>query len=398
MSYTISNKMKDMKGSAIREIFKNAGDPSFISLAGGNPAPETFPNKELAEIAADLLTNNPVAALQYGVTEGIPELRSAVRARLGKKHHIGTANDDLIIVSGGQQGVELMTKVLINEGDTVIVEEPSFIGALNAFRSYGAHLAGVPVWNHGMDITELEATIKRNKNVRFIYTIPNSQNPAGITMSVGKRRAIFEIAKKYGLLIIEDDPYGEISFEDEYVPPIKSFDTDGDTVIYCGSFSKILAPGLRIGFCMGPSELIAKAVIAKQVADVHTPCLTQLLALEYMRRYDMDANIAKSRELYAHKCNYMLDCIKKYFPKSVTHTTPSGGLFIWCDIGKGYDAKDLAAMCAERKVVFVPGSTFMVDMDAPCSGFRLNYSTMSDEKIEAGIKVIGECLYELLGK
>ena len=395
MEYIISNKMKDMKGSAIREIFKHAADPRTISLAGGNPSPETFPSKELAEIANRLLTEEPVMSLQYGVTEGYPKLREAVRDRLLRKEGIGCENDDLIIVSGGQQGIDLTAKVLLNEGDTVIVEEPSFIGALNAFRSYGAHLCGVPMEEDGISIEALEKAISENENVRILYTIPNFQNPSGITMSEKKRRAVYDIAKKNNIIIIEDNPYGELSFDGVHIPPVKAFD-DGSRVVYCGSFSKILSPGLRLGFCMGPKEIIAKDIIAKQANDVHTPMLTQLMAYEYMTKYDIDKNIARSAKLYAEKCKHMIGCIEKYFPSEVTHTNPHGGLFIWCDMGKGYDASQAVKKCAENKVVFVPGTTFMCDMSKPSSAFRLNYSTVSEEKAEEGIKLIGETLKEIM--
>lgn len=395
MNYEFSNRMKDMKGSAIREIFKAAADPQTISLAGGNPAPETFPADELSKIACEILEKEGTLALQYGLTEGYPKLREALRARLQEKEEIGAENDELIVVSGGQQGIDLTVKCLLNEGDGIIVEEPSFIGALNAFRSYGAKLIGVPMQPDGIDLDALRAALAGGERIKAIYTIPNHQNPSGITMSAEKRRALYEIAKENHIVIIEDNPYGEITFQGKPPRPIKSLD-DGSTVVYCGSFSKVLSPGLRIGFCIGPKEIIAKNIIAKQVADVHTPMLTQMLAYEYMRRCDMQGNIEKAAALYRHKCETMLSCIEKYFPAEITHTTPNGGLFIWCDMGEGYDAAEVALRCAKQKVVFVPGSTFMVDMDKPCSAFRLNYSTMSDEKIEEGIRILGGALKEIM--
>lgn len=377
-----------MRGSAIREIFKYAADPNVISLAGGNPAPELFPNEELSAIAKELLEKQPVLSLQYGITEGYGQLRDAVKARMKSVESIGNDGDELIIVSGGQQGIELTTKCLVNEGDTVIVEEPSFIGATNAFRSYGAHLAGVPVENDGMDLDALEKVIAENKNVRFIYTIPTFQNPMGVTMSVDKRRRLYEIAKKNQIFILEDNPYGELTFDGKKTPTVKSMDTE-NIVIYSGSFSKILAPGLRLGFLCAPKELIAKIVVAKQVSDVHTAMLPQLLATEFMKRYDLDALIAKMRLTYAHKCGTMLSAMDEYFPKGVTYTRPGGGLFIWCDLGHGVDTLTLSKKAIERQVVYVPGNTFMVDMSLPCSALRLNYSTMSDEKIVEGIKRLG---------
>ena len=388
MEYEFSNRMKGLKGSAIREIFKVAGDPSYISLAGGNPAPELFPAQELAEIAADVRAHEPVTALQYGVTEGYGPLRDAVRARL-QRDGIGSPDDEVLIVSGGQQGIDLTAKNLVNEGDVVFVEEPSFIGALNAFRSFGAKLVGVAMDDAGMQPDALERAIAANPGGKVIYTIPTFQNPMGVTMPAARRRAVYEIARRHHLIIIEDNPYGELTFDGEKTAPIKTLDTDG-RVVYCGSFSKILAPGLRLGFVCANRTLVQKLVVAKQVEDVHTPMLTQLLAAEYMKRYDLDALIVRMRALYRQKCGTMLRAMDEFFPADAHWTRPNGGLFIWCDLGHGIDTAKLAPTCLARKVVFVPGSTFMTDMDAPCSGLRLNYSTMTDERITEGIRILGE--------
>lgn len=397
MEFVISDRMSKIKGSAIREIFKALADPEVISLAGGNPAPELFPNEEMAKIAEDVLKNQPVLALQYGITEGYQPLRQLVSKLLAERENICEDFNDTIIVSGGQQGIELATKCLINEGDVVIVEEPSFIGALNAFRSYGAKLVGVPVMEDGMDIDALKKAIAENDNVKMIYTIPTFQNPSGITMSVEKRKAVYEIAKDNNIVIIEDNPYGELVFEGEKSPTIKSMDKEG-IVIYCGSYSKILAPGIRVGFVSAHKDIIAKMVIAKQVSDVHTPVLTQVLAYEYINKFGLDNHIAEIRKLYKHKCKTMLDAIDKYFPAGVTHTVPNGGLFIWCDLNGDYDMNVIAKECTARKVACVPGSTFMTDLDKSCSAFRLNYSTVTDEKIVEGVKILGEVLTEVLGK
>lgn len=397
MEFKISDRMSKIKGSAIREIFKALADPEVISLAGGNPAPELFPNEEMAKIAEDVLTNNPVLALQYGITEGYLPLRELVKELLAERENIREDFNDTIIVSGGQQGIELATKCLVNEGDVVIVEEPSFIGALNAFRSYGAKLVGVPVQEDGMDIEALKKVVAENDNVKMLYTIPTFQNPSGITMSLEKRKAVYEIAKENNIVIIEDNPYGELVFEGEKTPTIKSLDKEG-IVIYSGSFSKIIAPGLRIGFVSAHKDIVAKMVVAKQVSDVHTPVLTQVLAYEYIKQNGLDKHISEIRELYKNKCKTMLDAIDKYFPAGVTHTVPNGGLFVWCDLNGDYDMNEIAKICTARKVACVPGSTFMTDLDKPCSAFRLNYSTVTDEKIVQGIKILGEVLSEVVGK
>ncbi len=394
MEFQFSNRISSLKGSAIREIFKYAADPEVISLAGGNPAAELFPNAELAEIAEELLKTQPVLSLQYGITEGYSPLREAVKTRLAATENINHPNDDIIIVSGAQQSIELTAKVLLNEGDTVIVEEPSFIGATNALRSYGAKLVGVPMDEDGINIEALERVVKQNK-AKLIYTIPSFQNPTGVTMSLDKRRKLYEIARDNNILILEDNPYGDLSFDGSKIPTIKSFDSEG-IVIYNGSFSKILAPGLRVGFLCADKRITQKIVVAKQVADVHTSMLPQLLAYEFMCRHDLDALIEKMRENYAHKCRTMLNAIDKFFPKTVTHTKPNGGLFIWCDLNGEVDTLELSKKAIEKKVVYVPGNTFMVDMTRPCSTLRLNYSTMSDELIYEGIKRLGEVFKESL--
>lgn len=391
MEYNFSKRVGNLKGSAIREILKASGNPEVISLAGGNPAAELFPNKELAKIAEELLSENPVLSLQYGITEGYMPLRQQIKDRLFEKESIDKDNNDVIITSGGQQGIDLTAKIFVNEGDTVIVEEPSFVGALNCFRSYRANLVGVPVNDDGMDLEKFETAIKTNKNVKLVYTIPTFQNPSGVTMSDKKRREFYAIAKKYGVMILEDNPYGELSFNGEHHNTIKSIDTDG-LVIYCGSFSKILSPGIRVGFMCSSPEVIAKATVVKQSTDVHTPMITQLLASEYMKRYDIDELIEKMCGVYKEKCHTMLNAIDKYFPSFAKRTNPTGGLFVWVTLPEEFDTLKMSKAAAEKKVVYVPGNTFMVDTEKQNSSMRLNYSTMSSEKIDKGVKILGEFL------
>ena len=277
----------------------------------------------------------------------------------------------------------------------VLTEEPSFIGALNNFRSYGAKLVGVPLVEDGVDVAALEKAMDANPNAKLFYTIPSFHNPTGITASVDKRKAVYAACVKHGVVLLEDDPYKELPFDGVKLPSYKSMDTEG-IVICCNSFSKILSPGLRVGWVMAHRDIIAKMVDFKQIADVHTPMLNQLMALTYLQRYDIDAAISKMQTLYGRKCKVMLDAIEQYLPSTVTHTTPKGGLFVWCDLNDGHDTREVAQYCAARQVVFVPGSTFMTDMDAPCSAFRLNYSTMADSRIVEGVKLLGGALKEFL--
>ncbi|MDE5991993.1 MAG: PLP-dependent aminotransferase family protein, partial [Oscillospiraceae bacterium] len=259
MDYSFSNKVTGLKASAIREILKFTAFPDVISFAAGNPAPEAFPADAVKEITERILTENPVAALQYSITEGYTPLRDTLKKRLASQNSYNGDIDDLIITSGGQQGNELSCKVFLNEGDTLICESPSFIGSLNSFKSYNVNLVGVEMDDEGIDLEKLEAAIKSNPNVKVIYLIPNFQNPTGKCMSFARRKEVYELAKKYDVMILEDNPYGEIRFEGENIPSIKSLDTDG-RVIYVGSFSKVLAPGIRVGFVSAPKEVIQKIV------------------------------------------------------------------------------------------------------------------------------------------
>jgi len=391
-----SDKVKHLEASAIREIFKLLAKPGIISFAGGAPDPNLFPKKEFAEIAKEILENQGNVALQYGVTEGYAPLRDWTKARLVSQGIITDA-DDVIIVSGGQQGIDLATKSLINPGDGIICEEPSFIGGLNCFRSFNAELYGVPVLSDGIDTEKLEETLKAHPNVKLLYTISTFQNPSGITISLEKRKKILELAEKYDFLIYEDNPYGELRFSGEEVPTFKSMDKDG-RVIYFGSFSKVLAPGMRLGFTSAPAPLLERMIICKQTEDVHTNVLSQMIAYEFVTRYSIDEHIAKLRAAYGKKCKLMMDCMDKYFPESVKHTCPEGGLFLFCTMPEGFDSKELMKRALDKNVAFVPGTSCMIDDKATYSTFRMNYSTASEEDIEKGIKALGEVLYEFMGE
>ncbi len=402
MTYQFSNKIASLKPSAIREILKAPKDADTITLAAGNPAPETFPVADLARFAADIFANDSTTALQYGATDGYEPLRRAVAERqktvwgIGKSVTEGDAfNDTTIIVSGGNQGIELAAKVFCNEGDTVICENPTFIGGLNAFRSCGYNTVGVPIDDDGMNVEALEETIKNTPNAKLLYIIPTFQNPAGITTSLEKRKAIYEVCKKYGLMILEDNPYGELRFAGEEIPTIKSFDTEG-LVIYCSSFSKILSAGMRVGFVVAPEEVAAKMVVAKQSEDVHTNQFFQMLCYKFMTECDLDAHIAMIREVYGRKCRLMLDCLEAELPSSVKFTRPEGGLFIWVTLPDGVDATAFLKACMAQKLMIVPGATFNCDVTEGSMSFRLNYSTPSDEQIKEGVARLGKVAREFV--
>ena len=394
MEYRFSDKIASLKPSAIREVLKATSVPGMIPFAAGNPAPDAFPVAEVQEIAADILKNRPIDALQYGVTEGYPELISLIKTRMKSKYGIGRDFDSIIITSGAQQVMDLSTKVLCNEGDVVICESLSFIGSLNCFRSYNAKLVGVPVDADGMNIEALEKALDENPNAKMIYTIPNFQNPAGVTMSLEKRRKLYELAKAHNVMILEDNPYGDLRVAGEDVPNIKSFDEAG-IVIYSGSFSKILAPGIRIGFTVAPAPVVAKMTVGKQAVDVHTTQLMQMIVAEWMKRYDVDEHIEK---IYRRKLNLMCDMIDSELGDAVSYVRPEGGLFIWCELPEDVDALEFVKKSAENMVALVPGTAFLTDVNGKSNAVRFNFSTPADDKIVEGMKILGRVLKEMRGE
>lgn len=395
MQYQFSDRISALKPSLIREILKNSSDPNVIAFSAGNPSPDAFPTAEIQSISAEILSTNPVGALQYSVTEGYPALREACKALVTERYQINMENQELLITSGAQQGVDLICKVLLNEGDTVICENPSFIGSLNCFRSYHCNLVGVPMQPDGIDLAQLEQTIKEKPHAKLLYLIPNFQNPTGYTTSREKRVEILRIAKQYNLFILEDNPYGDLRYSGEAIESLKSMDTEG-RVLYVGSFSKILSPGMRIGFTVAPSEIIAKMTVGKQCADVHSNILSQMICAEWMRRYDINAHIEKIRALYSKKLALILDAMKSEFHPDVTYNQPEGGLFLWCTLPDGANMLDFCAEGARRMVTVVPGSAFYVDDSAPCQSFRVNFSNPREADIAAGIERLGQLTKEFI--
>ncbi len=391
MDFSFANRVQGLKPSAIREIFKYAADPQVVSLSAGNPAPEAFPVKEVGEISTKILSETPIAALQYSVTEGYPALRTLLKDYMKDKYDIGRDGDDLLITSGAQQAMEMATKVLCNEEDVIICEEPSFVGSLNSFRSLGAKLVGVKMEPDGMNLEALEQALIANPGAKFIYTIPNFQNPTGFTTSMDKRRGVYALAKKYGVLIIEDNPYGDLRFAGEFLPAIKTLDEDG-IVMYVGSFSKVLAPGLRVGYAIAPAALLQKMVVVKQGEDVHTNIWSQIVCEQFMTGYDYEAHLDMLRDLYGKKARYTMDLMDKYLvPAGITYHPIEGGLFLWCDLPESVDMPDFCRRAVqEYKVAVVPGNAFLTDESADCHSFRINYSTPSDEALEKGLRRLGE--------
>ena len=396
MEYNFSDKVSGLKASAIREILKFTADPEVISFAAGNPAPEAFPKERIAELSAELLRDDPILAMQYSVTEGYTPLRDFLKDWMTQKGCFHKEFDDLIITSGGQQANELSCKVLLNEGDTLLCESPSFIGSLNAFRSYNVNLVGVDMEEDGIDLEKLEEALKTQPNVKILYLIPNFQNPTGRTMSLAKRKAVYELACRYDFIILEDDPYGELRFAGENVPTIKSLDTEG-RVIYSSTFSKLISPGFRTGFVSTPAPIIQKIVVCKQVSDVHSNIWAQVLCQRFMTTIDREAHFNKLRGIYKEKCDLMCSYIENEFSKKISYTRPEGGLFIWCTLP---DSCDMNAFCTkavqEYKIAVVPGNSFSIKTDEVSHSFRLNYSTPTNEQIRKGMEILARMTREML--
>lgn len=382
-----------MKASSIREILKIIQSSNVISLAGGMPDPATFPTEEINEVAKQILTKNSARALQYSSTEGLTELREFILNWLAEDNK-KAGLDNIMITSGSQQGLDLVSKVLLDPVDIVIVELPSYLAALNAFRSYGGEMVGIPMDDEGMQMDSLEEMLAQLKNegkkVKFIYTISNFQNPAGVTMSLPRRRRILEIARKFEVIILEDNPYDKLRFEGEPIPSIYCLDNE-DYVISLGTFSKILCPGLRLAWILGNKEIIEKLVIMKQATDLCTTILNQLIAYEYCSNYDIYKNIKSNIEIYRKKRDVMLEALEKYFPPEATWTKPEGGFFVFATLPEYIDTDEMFPEAIEEKVAYVSGASFFANGEGK-NTMRLSFCYPSEEDIEEGVKRLGQVI------
>ena len=398
MQYKYSERITGIRPSAIREIIKYAvAHPEVIALSAGSPANEAVPVEELYEISERIWRERPLAGLQYSMTEGYPPLRESTMKRLKEAFGIGRDFDDCIITAGGQQGLSLAPNVLCDPGDTVICELPSFVSGINAMRIHGANVVGIEMDDEGIRFDELVRAVETEPNVKMLYLIPTFQNPSGKTMSYQRRKDIYELCKNKGIVILEDNPYAELRFRGEDIPTFKSMDDEG-LVIYNGTYSKLLSAGMRVGFVVAEKEMLQRLTVAKQFADCHSNIFFQLLTDEWLRTADVDSHVAKIQKIYGDRARYMLDLLDKYMDKRVTWTKPDGGLFLWCTLPEGYDSQVLSDIALEKGVAFVPGRDFMVDNNAPCSAFRLNFSTPSYENMEKGVIRLSEAVKEYLDK
>ncbi len=388
MDNKFSYRINNAKASAIREILKLMNDPEMISFGGGNPASESFPIAKLAQISNRLMQEEPLRVLEYGITEGDPKLKAELQKFMNRDFLNVAEGDSMMITSGSQQIMDLVGRALINDGDVVISENPSFLGALNAFKVNGATVKGVAMEDDGLNLAELEETLKTTENVKLIYLIPNFQNPTGITTSLKKRKAILDLAIKYDVLILEDNPYGEIRFANEHIPSIKSLDTTNH-VIYAASLSKIVAPGMRIAAMVATPELISKCVVAKQSSDVHTNAWAQAMMAEFLATVDIDAHLKSICAIYEEKAKLMLDKMTETFANDVKWTQIEGGMFIWVTLPERLDMQQFVKEALKHKVAVVPGNAFLDDDTRTCNSFRMNFSKPTKDQIIQGVAILG---------
>ena len=391
----LSGSGRNMRRSAIREILKVLQKPGMISFAGGLPAPETFPIEDLREIAIEVLDQSGAECLQYGTTEGDPVLRKTLVERYNKMgFNIGLEN--LIITTGSQQAIDLVTRIFIDPGDYVLCGLPSYLGAINTFLIYGAKLKGIALDKDGMKAEELEETIaslkEYGRKIKFIYIIPDFQNPSGITIPERRRRQIIDLAEKYDLLIIEDSPYREVRFEGEPQKMMYELDNTGRVITIC-TFSKILAPGFRVGWVIGNPLLLDRIVMAKQTSDLCTSSFVQRIIARYIEKGLLEVNLQKTISLYHQRRDLMIDCLRKYMPESVSWTEPEGGLFLFVTLPAGHDTESIFEKALEQNVAFVSGSTFFCN-DSGRNTMRLNFSFSNNDEIAEGIRRLANVVRE----
>lgn len=375
-----------LESSVIRELLKLTAKKEMISFAGGLPGPETFPVKEFKEASDKVLTDSGTQALQYTITEGYPPLREFIASYLAKKG-IKCSAKNILLTNGSQQALDLIAKVMCDPDDYILLEEPSYLGAIQAFTAYETKFATIPIDKNGTVTDLLEEKIKKY-NPKFIYLLPNFHNPAGITMSLERRKKVIEIANKTGSLIIEDDPYGDLRYTGESLSPIKALDVN-DNVIYLGTFSKILSPGVRIGWIVAPDNIMKKLVEAKQGADLCSSPFIHMVVNELCKNNILETQLPKIKKIYGERCKLMLDSIEKYFPSGSDWTKPEGGLFIWVQLQDKYNTKELFNKAIEKNVAYVPGFCFYANGGGE-STMRLNFSNAQNDMIELGIKRLSE--------
>jgi 2-aminoadipate transaminase len=385
-----TNRILNTKKSFIREILKVTQDKEIISFAGGLPNPISFPKNELQESVNRILETQGNVALQYSTTEGHQALREWIANRYRTRHGFEVSYEDIIITTGSQQALDLVGKVLINPGDVIGVEVPGYLGAIQAFSLFEPNFTGINLTDEGLDINDLVTTLDQN-NVKLLYTVPNFQNPSGITYSQSNREQVANVLRGKSTMLIEDDPYGELRFKGKDLAYIASYGLENS--ILFGSISKIITPGMRIGWiCTKNKELMSHLVTAKQASDLHTNYFAQCIVADYLEHYDLEEHIEQIKEIYLQQSNAMVTAMEEYFPKEVTFTKPEGGMFLWATLPEGMDSATIFDRAIQKKVAFVPGKPFYTH-NKPVRTMRLNYTNADDDVIYEGIRRLASVIY-----
>jgi 2-aminoadipate transaminase len=394
MTIQMARRMEGLKASDVREILKITQRGGVISFAGGLPAPELFPVKELEQATRRVFEEDGQQALQYSTTEGYLPLREKLAARMNSKCGIHASAEEVLITTGSQQSLDLTGKLLLDEGDTVLCESPTYVGAISALKVFGPRWVEIPTDHEGMDVDALERRLENCDRIKLIYIVPNFQNPSGTTWSLERRRRFAEVVTRFSVAIVEDNPYGELRFEGPALPPIKSFDTRGN-VIYLGTFSKILSPGMRIGWLTASKPLYEKYVILKQGGDLHTSTLGQMQVSAYLEMFDLDRHLAQVCAVYRERRDAMIRALEREMPKCVSFSRPAGGLFLWVELPAYLDARELLRRSLELEVAFVPGGSFFPKGNKE-NTLRLSYSNMPVSRIEEGIRRLARAVKETM--
>lgn len=388
-----SERMGRMKASAIRDVQKRiASKPDVISFAAGLPDPDLFPLDDYEKVCSQMIREKGKTAFQYGLTRGYGPMLEKIVERMAQKEQVTTTVANLCMTTGSQQGLALAAMMLLDEGDVVLTESPSYLGGINACRPYGAEFIGVATDDEGMDVEELEQILSTNPKVRMLYVIPNFQNPTGKAWSLERRKAFMEVINKYDVYVVEDNPYGELRFKGEFVPSLKALDTQ-NKIIYLGSFSKVMAPGLRLAFMCADEKIAAQAEEIKETWDLQCNEFVQVFAVEYMNNCDFEAHINRIKDLYRSKCDLMLQEMDKHFPEGLKIIRPEGGMFIWFELPENLDADALLDKALEAGVAYIPGESFY-PTNPKKNVIRLNFTLVSEEQIVKGIKILGDFLKE----
>ncbi len=394
MDTVFANRMNNTRKSFLREILKVAEDPRVISFAGGLPNPRFFPVEEIAAASTRVLQKSGQAALQYSSTEGYLPLREYLAQRYADTQGLRIDPEQILITNGSQQGLDLIGKIFLNKGDRIVLEQPAYLGAIQAFSLYEPVFQTVPLLDDGIDLEQLEQILQQGP-VKLFYTVPNFQNPSGLTYSAAKRQAVADLLNRYRVPLVEDDPYGDLSFSGTGLPPVAAY--AGDNVLLLGSFSKTVAPGIRLGWVCAKGEVMEKLIMAKQGADLHSNYLVQRIIYQYLQDNDLDRHLAKIRAAYQAQCELMMSQIDSLFPAGVQYVPPQGGMFLWLTLPAGLSSLELFQAAAELNVAFVPGQPFYLNGGGD-NTLRLNFSNSDPDIITEGIKRLAAAAAKMLQK